>query len=201
MHWRRPRRGPGAGTGITDKGSTVIARTHEYPCSHWHHHRRDLGCAGFFACWFMWMACRPHREQARLPQGNCGVCSIRGYRRILWEQAPRIDFGCAQYLRSPPNPVGASSNNGFWVCTISTFTTKPCGSKLQQWILGVRNIYVHHQTLWEPSLLAMAAGLSVAVSPGKKTAPFGAVRFHIRGFTCVPPPMISAARCSSRFRP
>ncbi|PJH87441.1 hypothetical protein CVG87_19500 [Pseudomonas sp. WCS365] len=33
----------------------------------------------------------------------------------------------------------------------------------------------------------------------KKTAPFGAVRFHAWGFTCVLPPTISTARCSSRF--
>ena len=118
MHRRRPRRGPGTGAGITDTGSTVAARTHEYPRSHWHHHRRDLGCAGFF-CLLVYVHGLPTPSRASsLPQGTRGT----------------------QPLCSPQNPVGAglARDGGGTFSLPVTDTPLSQASPLPQWTRGTQ---------------------------------------------------------------
>ncbi len=139
MHRRRPRRCPGAGTSVTATGSTVVARTHEYPRLHWQHHRRNLGCAGFFCLLVLRMACRPLREQAQLPQRGSGVHRSGAHHKSpVGAELARDGGGSACSNVGCDGLIASNLPQGSRVFIAPAFTTNP---------------------LWELSLLAMAVGL------------------------------------------
>ncbi len=116
----------------------MLVRTHEYPRSHWQHHRRNLGCAGFFCLPVLSMACRPHREQARSHRG----------------------WGCSQMRRPPQITCGSElAREGGGSACIDVECDAAIASRLAPTgDGGVHRCGVHHRSSVGASLLAKAVG-------------------------------------------